>query len=502
MDSSYGNPYFPGKRRCILGEGAEEAQKRPLSGGESFSFQCRISAKGRVMEKIETGPLGRDVFNYEYDAAGHLTMVRKNELISEFYEFDEGGRRVLDFRAWAGGKRRLTYNYDGTLIQAGNVHLKWTDKGQLASISAAGGAVAPYSDAAGFRGFAAKHLSGQKRTNVEDGMRTSFSYGYDTRLDRALLADGTDIRYHYGNELMPVKITVNGATVAEYQWADKIRLLRYRDVRRGLTYDFAYTDKRAPVRVIISGSAVDLYQATGISAQRLELNIQTDQVDSIRALSLPDGRPVKYIEYDSFGNVISDSRTDWKFPLGFACGLHDHWTGLTRFGFRDYDPRFGRFTAKDPARDMRGDGDLWDYCIDDPVGSFDPTGLFLSPILPSGYQLSDEDKHQQPGVEAMLAETALDIALERANIPNPIGLAKSASGRRALGVIPQVAKTIDTVHGWATGTPTTTVTDGIYESYEKIGKGMEQFWDTVPGEVMKLPGAIYDGFTASGKRKK
>ncbi|MDL2280184.1 DUF2778 domain-containing protein [Desulfovibrio sp. OttesenSCG-928-G11] len=345
MSSSYGKPYFPGKRHCILGEGAEEAQERQWSGGGVFSCQCRVSDKGKVTEKTETGPQGRDVFSYEYDAAGHLTMVRKNELISEFYEFDEGGRRVLDFRAWAGGKRRLTYNYDGTLIQAGNVHLKWTEQGQLAAIE-------------------------------EQGRRTAFYYGHDTRLDRALLADGTDIRYHYGNELMPVTITVNGATVAEYQWADKIRLLRYRDNRRGLNHDFLYADKRAPVKVLISGSAMDIYQATGFSVQRLELDIRTDQVNSIRALSLPDGRPVKYIEYGSFGNVISDSRPDWKFPLGFACGLNDPWTGLIRFGFRDYDPRFGRFTAKDPARDMRGDGDLWDYCIDDPVGSFDPTGLW------------------------------------------------------------------------------------------------------------------------------
>ncbi len=34
---------------------------------------------------------------------------------------------------------------------------------------------------------------------------------------------------------------------------------------------------------------------------------------------------------------------------------------------RDYDPTIGRFTALDPARDRRGDGDLYDYRMDDPV---------------------------------------------------------------------------------------------------------------------------------------
>ena len=51
-------------------------------------------------------------------------------------------------------------------------------------------------------------------------------------------------------------------------------------------------------------------------------------------------------------------------------------TGLVRFGWRDYNPSVGRFTAPGPARDMRGDDDLYDYCVDDPVSCADPAGLF------------------------------------------------------------------------------------------------------------------------------
>ena len=57
------------------------------------------------------------------------------------------------------------------------------------------------------------------------------------------------------------------------------------------------------------------------------------------------------------------------------CGPSTPFTGFVRFGYRDYDPAVGRFTAKDPARDLRGDGDLWDYCVDDPVSCIDPEGL-------------------------------------------------------------------------------------------------------------------------------
>ncbi len=50
-------------------------------------------------------------------------------------------------------------------------------------------------------------------------------------------------------------------------------------------------------------------------------------------------------------------------------------TGLVRFGYRDYDPRVGRFTSPDPLGDTGGDHDVYDYCVDDPVSLVDPEGL-------------------------------------------------------------------------------------------------------------------------------
>ncbi|MFZ2633661.1 MAG: RHS repeat-associated core domain-containing protein, partial [Desulfosalsimonadaceae bacterium] len=50
-------------------------------------------------------------------------------------------------------------------------------------------------------------------------------------------------------------------------------------------------------------------------------------------------------------------------------------TGLVRFGFRDYDPETGRWTAKDPIGFGGGDTDLYGYCLNDPVNFVDPIGL-------------------------------------------------------------------------------------------------------------------------------
>jgi len=51
-------------------------------------------------------------------------------------------------------------------------------------------------------------------------------------------------------------------------------------------------------------------------------------------------------------------------------------TQLYRFGARDYDPRIGRWTAKDPIGFAAGDGNLYGYVGGDPVNGVDPSGLY------------------------------------------------------------------------------------------------------------------------------
>jgi uncharacterized protein RhaS with RHS repeats len=47
-----------------------------------------------------------------------------------------------------------------------------------------------------------------------------------------------------------------------------------------------------------------------------------------------------------------------------------------RFGFRDYDPDVGRWTAKDPILFAGGATDLYGYVQNDPVNLIDPLGLW------------------------------------------------------------------------------------------------------------------------------
>jgi len=79
------------------------------------------------------------------------------------------------------------------------------------------------------------------------------------------------------------------------------------------------------------------------------------------------GAVVKEVRYDSFGNIVSDTRPTMSH-IAFAGGLYDYETGLIRFGYRDYAAQIGRWTAKDPILFFGGLVDL--FGIDNMITHF------------------------------------------------------------------------------------------------------------------------------------
>jgi RHS repeat-associated protein len=106
-----------------------------------------------------------------------------------------------------------------------------------------------------------------------------------------------------------------------------------------------------------------------------------DQVGSLRLITDNVGNSIKRVDYDSFGNIISDSNPSFAIPFGFAGGLHDPDTKFVRFGYRDYLPEIGKWTAKDPILFAGGDSNLYGYVANDPVNWIDPWGLEVSDVI-------------------------------------------------------------------------------------------------------------------------
>jgi RHS repeat-associated protein len=100
-----------------------------------------------------------------------------------------------------------------------------------------------------------------------------------------------------------------------------------------------------------------------------------DHLGSARlVVNATDGGILQRIDHDEFGNVLNDANPGFQ-PFGFAGGLYDRDTKLTRFGARDYDPQTGRWSAKDPIRFGAGDANLYGYVNADPVNALDPFGF-------------------------------------------------------------------------------------------------------------------------------
>lgn len=197
------------------------------------------------------------------------------------------------------------------------------------------------------------------------------------------------------------------------------------------------------------------------------------RVGSLKVVTDAAGTEVKRIDYDSFGNILSDSNPGFSVPFGFAGGLHDRDTGLIRFGTRDYDPATGKWTAKDPIDFAGGDLNLYRY-VDiagkpsiqtnlflythaDPVNLIDPLGLqglwsytgYLSPLNPYYSQVRAYENIVETGLRKGLEVNA---KIARNSAPFVAGLAVTyGTGNWKAGYWTWYGT--DSILGWYLGEP-------------------------------------------------
>jgi RHS repeat-associated protein len=182
------------------------------------------------------------------------------------------------------------------------------------------------------------------------------------------IPDGRIIEYIHDPLGRRIAKKVDGIIIEKYLWQGLARLLAVYDGSDNLLMRFEYAGGRMPVAMTKGGSTFYLTY---------------DQVGSLRVVADTSGNVVKRIDYDSFGNIIDDTDPAFEVPFAFAGGLNDQDTGLVRFGYRDYDPDTGRWTAKDPILFAGGDTDLYGYCLNDPINWIDPWGLSSSSCPPN-----------------------------------------------------------------------------------------------------------------------
>ena len=201
--------------------------------------------------------------------------------------------------------------------------------------------------------------------NTLTGENTKAFYNLDDTIDQF----GKD-SYHYNSDgYLETKTNQEGTTHYTYGSLGELKevTLPNGDV---ITYEHNVNNQR--VTKLKNGQVIERYLWLDLTT----LLATFDKDGNIKQrYTYADGNIIKAVTYDSFGNIINDTNPNIKIAFGFAGGLYDSDTKLSRFGYRDYDSHSGKWTSKDPIGLDGGDSDILAYVGSDPVNFVEPTGL-------------------------------------------------------------------------------------------------------------------------------
>lgn len=318
------------QNRVFNGYGEAETVTTKVNAQNVYDYALTYNDLGKITTKTETLNDGTiNTYVYVYDDRRRLDTVTKNGSLIEDYGYDGNGNRNLQTNTARGiTAQSATYNLGDQLKTVGATTYDYDADGYLSKKTAIAGI-------------------------------TTYAYSSQGRLLQVVTPSKT-ISYQHNALGNRVAKLVNGVITEKYLWLGKTTLLATYDATDTLLQRYQYTDGNTPDSFTQGGQTY---------------YIVTDHLGSPRAITDATGAIVKKLDYDSFGNVLSDSNPSLSIPFGFAGGLFDVDTGLVRFGFRDYDADTGRWTARDPIGFAGGDTNLYGYTFNDPINFIDPSGL-------------------------------------------------------------------------------------------------------------------------------
>lgn len=126
----------------------------------------------------------------------------------------------------------------------------------------------------------------------------------------------------------------------------------------------------------VYGPAVDQVLAVDSVGSQV-LWMLSDQQGSVRTVISSAGTKLKSIEYDGFGNVVSDSAPTVAVRFHYTGREWDADTQLQNNRARWFDPATGRWLSNDPMGFAAGDVNLQRYVGNGGTNATDPSGLFL-----------------------------------------------------------------------------------------------------------------------------
>lgn len=340
--------------------------------GEATSYTARVSGTpvfdvtdtrdhlGRITSKTETiDGSPPDTYVYGYDPAGRLTDVTKNTFPHAHYEYDANSNRIPD-----ANNDGIKTSYRGVTLDAASYDeqdrlVSTTEGPQLTSYT--------YSE------------NGELESKTQGTDTTSYSYDVLGNLKHVELPNGDDLEYLVDGRDRRIGRTLTGAPAQRLLFDGQLTPVAELNGSNVVIGRFVYASKTNVPDYLIRGATIYRIISDHLGSPRLVIDASTT------GLSIAQ-RIVQRTDYDEFGNIVFEDidPSFQRLPFGFAGGLYDPTTGLTRFGARDYDPRTGRWTAKDPIGFRGRNANLYGYVAAEPVNRTDPQGKFVSVVETSG----------------------------------------------------------------------------------------------------------------------
>jgi RHS repeat-associated protein len=296
-----------------------------------LGFEYNRDAAGRITGVTEHGQGGDTYVGYAYDDAGRLRDAFY-PAVNIHYEYDPNGNRIARQMITSSGTVTESAAYDDQdrLVNYEGVQFTYTASGELLTKS----------DSAGV---------------------TKYAYDAVGNLRSVTLPDGTAIDYLIDGQNRRVGKKVNGTLVAGWLYSNQSQIVAELDGNGKLVSRFVYASRANVPDYMIRDNVTYRIFSDHLGSPRVVVNTSS-------------GAVAARMQYDEFGNVTYETSPVF-IPFGFAGGLYDRQTRLLRFGARDYDPRIGRWTTKDPIGFGGNDSNLYSYVYNDPINLIDPSGL-------------------------------------------------------------------------------------------------------------------------------
>jgi RHS repeat-associated protein len=306
------------------------------STGTLYAATYTPDELGRIRTLTETVAGVSRTVTYDYDPRGRLTNISEAGGASVRYAYDLNGNRrsVTDSTgATTVDASATSYDAQDRLVRYGSVVYDHAPAGEL-----------------------------KQKTDTATGKVTLYEYDELGSLRSVLLPDGRSVTYTVDGAGRRVRKLVNGTPAQGYLYRDGLRVVAELDGQSDVVARYVWGTRANIPDYVVKGGSTYRIISDHLGSPRLLVDTQS-------------GNIVWQANYDAWGNqTMVTGQADF-IPFGFAGGLADPDTRLIRFGARDYDPRVGRWTAKDPLLFGGGSTNLYEYCGGDPVNCIDPNGM-------------------------------------------------------------------------------------------------------------------------------